>query len=92
MESKSLKTMFRKTENIKKLEGPTRIQVVDRTNRATDKACPLGGRKAVYPADTRMLYKGYVKQTVLTSIGSFDLDRPWSGAERCAATVLKSIA
>ena len=31
-------------------------------------ACPLGGRKAVYRADTRMLCKEYVKQTALTQV------------------------
>ena len=42
----------------------------------------FGGRKAVYPADTRMLCKRYVKHTVLTSLGRIDLERTRSGAEK----------
>ena len=64
--------MFCKDKNINNLN----IRPQNRTNRATDKACPLGGRKAVYRADTRRLCKEYVKQTALAPIGSFDLDRP----------------
>ena len=68
--------MFRKDENINNLKVKHELRSQNRTNRTTDKACPLGGRKAVYRADTRWLYKGYVKQTALASIGSLDLDRP----------------
>ena len=44
-------------------------------------ACLLGGRKAVYLADSRMLCKGCVKQTALTQIDSPDPERPRGCAE-----------
>ena len=50
------------------------------TGRQTN-ACLLGGRKAVYRADTRMLCKGCVKQTALTPIDSLDPERPRDCAE-----------
>ena len=67
---------------IKGLKDPNGNLNLGRTNRATDRACPKGGRKAVYPADTRMLCKRYVKHTVLTSLGRIDLERTRSGAEK----------
>ena len=51
------------------------------TRRQTN-ACLLGGRKAVYRADIRMLCKEYVKQTALTQIDSLDPDRQRGCAER----------
>ena len=89
MDCRYLWIMFRKNENINKLKVQYELRSQNRTNRATDKACPLGGRKAIYRADSRRLFKGFVKQTALASIDSIDLDRPWSGAERCAATDLE---
>ena len=60
-----------------------------RTNRATN-TCLLGGRKAVYRADTRMLCKGCVKQTALTLIDSPDPERPRGCTEgKCADTDLE---
>ena len=60
------------------------------TGRQTN-ACPLWGRKAVYRADSRRLCKENVKQTALAQIGSFDLDRPWSGAERMRSNWPKKV-
>ena len=81
MEWKSERYIICKSE-IKGLKDPHGIINLGRTNRVTDRACPNGGRKAVYPADTRMLCKRYVKHTVLTSLGRIDLERSRSGAEK----------
>ena len=91
MEWKSEWYIICKPEN-KGLKDPNGNLNLGRTNRATDRACPMGGRKAVYPADTRMLCKRYVKQTVLTSLGRIDLERPRSGAEKLRSDCPKSIA
>ena len=68
--------MFCKDKNMNNLDVQREFRPQNRTNRATDIACSLRGRKAVYRADTRSLCKENVKQTALAPIGSFDLDRP----------------